>query len=306
MLLKELRYVLAVHEHNSFTKAANSLFISQPALSKYIKGLENDMGIKLFEKRGNRFRLTYAGQTYLDAAHAMMNIFDKMEQDLLTNNPSRTLLKIGTTTFRGSYIFPKILPKYLELHPESEIMLFEEPAERLEKLLVEGTIDLIIVKLPLAMPNIAYVPLFEEHILLALPKTHIHANKSVKKSGCKYPWIDMKYFHDDLFVLLKPGQRTRQISDNLLEKANIVPKRVISTNNIETAVRLASTIGVSFIPELFAIGNFDSSPPLFFCIGEPITTSTFVLAYRRNGYLTRYAKDFHNLVVEYFQSTIDE
>ena len=303
MLLREIRYVLAVHEHSSFTKAAESLFISQPALSKYIKGLESTLGAKLFEKDDGKLTLTYAGQAYVDAARSIMSTFDKMVQEtLLSDKEHRGRLKLGITSSRGSHLLPKVLPIFYKMYPNVEFILFEEHADKLEQLLLDGIVDVIIIKLPLMLPNIEYIHLCEEELLLSVPCDHPCVSKAVWKDEREYPWIDLRHFKDDVFILLKPGQRTRRIVDEILLRAGIAPQKTILTNNIETATRLSSELGITFIPEQYTTDLSTNRAPCFFSIGEPTTTCTFVAGHRKNGYLTPCAKDFLQIVIDYYSA----
>ncbi len=302
MILKELRYVLAIREHQNISQAAQSLYISQPALSKYIKNLETLLNVKLFHRVGNKMILTYAGEMYIQASKIMLETYDRMTMDIFASDEMlKGKLRIGITTYRGSHLLPKVLPTFLQIYPNVDIIIYEENATKLEQLLSEGSADIVIIKDPFSTNNMESIPIYEEELLLSVPANFDVIEKAVTIPGQKYPWLDIQLVKDECFVLMKSAQRTRQVSDRILQEANITPKKMIETNNIETALRMsAAGLGVSLIPELYATSNYFFDMPRFFSAGNPRITSTFNIAYRKDGYLTKYAKKFIQIVVDYY------
>lgn len=101
MLLKELNYILAIEKYGTITKAAEHLYISQPALSKYIKTLEETLDTNLLENTGRGIILTDAGKHYAKAARKMMEIYETMSRNLLnSDNMIHGTLRIGTSFTR--------------------------------------------------------------------------------------------------------------------------------------------------------------------------------------------------------------
>lgn len=299
MLLKELKYVIAISEFNNVSKAAKHLYISQPALSKYIKNLENTIGIKLFNRFGNKLTLTYSGELYLHAAKEILEIFDKLAQDLWDiEEVVKGKLKIGIPIFRGAHVLPKVLPIYKKLYPDVEILLFEDNTDNLESMLINGETDITIVNLPITLPNIKCIPIFDEEILLSVPQDHPLTNMGKYKKGCKFPWIDINLFKNDPFILLKRGQRTREFSDKILSETKISPRKLIETRNIETALKMsAAGLGISFIPETYALNCSYPKQPYLFSVGNGNTKWTLAIAYRENGYLIKSAQKFIDIIV---------
>jgi len=288
----------------NLTKAAQNLYISQPALSKFIKNLENSTGIKIFEHCKGKLTLTDSGLIYLNASKMIVDIYDKMELEIKDMDAGiRGTLKIGITTFRGSYLLPKVLPSFYEKYPNFEILLIEEDSKVLENLLYEGEVDVIIIKLPFIEPNFSYLPLYSEELLVSVPPKIAINLTTTPKPGNKYPWIDLHLLKDELFILLKPGHRTRDISENILKESGIIPKKIIQTDNIETALKLSiAGLGITFIPELYTINDYKSAIPIYFSIGSPKTISEFVIAYRKGQHLTTSTKKFIDIVTDYCHS----
>ena len=99
MLLKELRYVLAIHTYGTMAKASQHLYISQPALSKYIQNLEDTLNVELFHRNNGRLTLTFAGEQYVSAATRMLEIFENLENELTdVQNAAKGRIRLGIST----------------------------------------------------------------------------------------------------------------------------------------------------------------------------------------------------------------
>ena len=117
MDFKDLSYVLAIARYQNITKAANSLYVTQPTLTKFLQNLESELGQKLFRKLGHRFVLTYAGERYVEKASEILNLKKELDQemnDIVKNNYGS--LKIAFPTMRGTYMLPCTLPIFNSLY----------------------------------------------------------------------------------------------------------------------------------------------------------------------------------------------
>ena len=111
MSFRELEYIMGIEKYHNITKAAEAMFISQPTLSKFLQSYEKELGLRLFERSGNRYYLTYAGERYVAKATEILNLKKEMDQelnDIIKNNYGS--LKIAFPTMRGTYMLPCTLP----------------------------------------------------------------------------------------------------------------------------------------------------------------------------------------------------
>ena len=155
MLLKELRYVLAIHTYGTMAKASQHLYISQPALSKYIQNLEDTLNVELFHRNNGRLTLTFAGEQYVSAATRMLEIFENLENELTdVQNAAKGRIRLGISTYRGPYLLPKVIAKFHREYPSIDLNVTEESAENLEQMLSRGELDIAILNLPLSLPNL--------------------------------------------------------------------------------------------------------------------------------------------------------
>lgn len=140
---------LEVAQLKSFTKASQALFISQPAISKHIKQLEEDYKTSLFERKGNTIALTQAGQILLDALIKARGLAKQLEFDISTHHDpysAKGELKLGASTTVALYIIPPVLSGFHQKHPHVKISLLNRNSESILKALLDHDIDLGIME----------------------------------------------------------------------------------------------------------------------------------------------------------------
>lgn len=298
MDFKELNYVISVAKHQNITKASQALYISQPSLSKYIKNLETNLGVKLFNRLGNRFILTYAGECYVNNAKEILMIQEKLNaqiHDITHHDKGR--LNIAFPSTRGSYMVPATIPEFVKQYPNVEINLIENHSSNLEHLLLSGEADIAILNAPIISPDLDYEVLGNEEVVLVAGKNHPLAKSGEILDTRKFNWIDLNKFKDDRFILQFPDQRTGQIAEKIFKEAKFKPKDIFRTRSLESSVRLASSnFGVCFISENHLKYMVLENKPNYFSIGNNNTNFELVVAYRRGAYLPHYARDYIQII----------
>lgn len=301
MDFKDLSYVLAIAKHQNITRAADSLYVTQPTLTKFLQNLEKELGQKLFRKLGHRFVLTYAGERYVARAAEILNLKKELDQemsDIIRDNHGS--LKIAFPTMRGTYMLPCTLPVFHSRYPNVNLDIFEEHSSLLEGLLLSGEADLAFFNLPVRSPDIDYEIISHEEVLLILSDRHPLACRGIYKEGCKYPWMDLKLFSEEPFIMQIPGQRTRQTVDRLLKECGLVPHIKLQTSNIPAEVMLAAKgYGCCFVTETHLKHILLQENIARFSVGNPCTTVDFVAAFRRGSYLPYHAKEYISIVREF-------
>lgn len=302
MDFKDLSYVLAIAKYQNITKAANSLYVTQPTLTKFLQNLETELGQKLFRKLGYRFVLTYAGERYVAKATEILNLKKEMDQelnDIIKNNYGS--LKIAFPTMRGTYMLPCTLPIFNSLYPNVHLDILESHSSQLEGMLLNGEADLAFFNLPVKSPDIDYEIICHEELLLILPAHHPLVNLGIKKQECKYPWMDLRHLKDEPFLFQIPGQRTQQTVDLLFKSCGITPIVKLQTSNIAAKVQLvAKGYGCGFVTETHL--KHIQPPPDIVCFSvgtDTCTTVDFVAAYRRGSYLPYHAQEYIKIVKDF-------
>jgi DNA-binding transcriptional LysR family regulator len=295
---RELQYIITVAKHQNLSKAAQELYVSQPTLTKFIQQHEKQLGIKIYQRLGNRFCLTYAGERYIEYAKQILLLKQEMDTemtDLAKQDKGR--LNIAYPQIRSSYMVPVTIPEFRLRYPHVKIKLYEEPSTILEELLISGKADIAIFNHPIKNHDLQYEVLAREEMTLAVSRQHPLADKGVFRSDCHYPWIDIKRFKEDAFILNMSDQRTGQIARQIFMGNNINPPVSLETRSIEGAVRLAATgFGLCFVSESHLKYFSLTNKPVYFSVGNPKTIVELVVAYRRGAYLPQYTKDYIQIV----------
>ena len=132
MDFRELSYIIAVADHHSVTEAAKKLYISQPSLSYIISKVEEDLGVKLFDRKTNPISLTYAGERYVKTAREIMLLKDNLRRELADiGHGQKGRINIGIPTERAGYMLPKVIGPFRAQFPNIEIHLQESKSEEI-------------------------------------------------------------------------------------------------------------------------------------------------------------------------------
>ena len=301
MDFRELQYIAAIARHQNISKAARELGVSQPTLSKFVQAAERQLGQPLFQKLGHRFLLTYAGEKYLTKAKLILSLKKELDQEMgeITQR-NEGELRIAFPIMRGTYMLPCTLPVFREKYPHVRVSVQEANSSVLEGMVLEGSVDLAFFTLPIRHPDVVYEVIKREEVVLVTSADHPHAALGASRTDCRYPWMDLQRLREERFILQKEGQRTRQIADELFQRARIEPRVALEARNIVATVCLAASgYGVTLVGDSHLKHIRTDRPPVCFSVGEPCTQTSFVAAYRRDAYLPKYAKDYIAIVREF-------
>lgn len=300
MNLNTIHYYLVTVEEMNITHAAQRLFISQQALSNHISRLEDELGVKLFN-RIPVLSLTYAGRKFYEYAQQMSSLerqIHQMADDVKENQAGE--LRVGISHTCGRAILPSILPKFREEYPLIDIKLIEENSAEMENALRKGELDLMVDFLPLSIEGATYSELTKERLFLVVPKKLLkeHCSSDLEKVTMKCrEKLDIKLFNQLPFILLKKGNRVRTMLDKYMERIGFSPNIILETENTETAFALASKgMGITVYPELFLWAipkkNVKEAQVEFFPISDPETMGTLVIANMVEHYIPAAASRF--------------
>jgi Transcriptional regulator len=303
---RDLSYVLALAQHGTMVQAAKSLYISQPSLSKYLNNLEHEIGVPLFTRVGKRYQLTYAGKRYAETAVKMLDLKKQLDSELAEiARADQGMLRVGFPLVRGSYILPSVLPVFHQRYPNVHVQVNEVDSVLLQKMLLEGNIDLAIFSRAEADPRLRYEELGHEEYVLILPPGHPAEQKATHSGRRKYPWIDIRELANEDFIMFEGSQRSKTIIEGLLKQYDIDPNVVLTLRNISTVVQTVNGgLGFSFVLESHVLNQPRSRRPRCFSIGEKGIFMNCVAASRANAYRPQYELDFIQLVRERYQDML--
>lgn len=286
-----MEYLIVIAQEKNLSKAAERLYVSQPALSRFLLKMENSIGMPLFERKKRQLVPTMAGELCLDAARKMLQLDQDLERKLKKlRECTHGKLTIGITPGRGHTVLPRVLPDFQEKYPDYELTILEEDVQTLEQRLQAGAIDLAFFTMSeserVSQTKFRCQLISQEEVVLCTPKKGHYELLAKEEPGRKYPWIDLKYLENDCFLLLKKQMRLGQLAAKLLEEQAISP-RIVELSSIDTALSLvAQQYGIAFASS-FRIEEHETAENLsFFCFGSHPETWDFVAAYGKEHLLT--------------------
>lgn len=291
----QLEYVIAIAEEKSISKAAKKLYISQPSLSQYIIRLENNLGVKLFDRTASSINLTFAGEQYLKTAKSILNLNKQLKMELSDIAGSKKgRLTIGIPNQAGRHILPLILPQFHRRFPQIEIDIEEDVTMQLEEMLINGKIDIAILNLPIQHDKFLYETISVERIFLVAPENHSICSKVGSENQHE---LHFSCLQNENFIISKQGQRMRLIEDEIFQRAQFKPNIILEIENLDTAHRIAAAgMGFTFVPEnviwLLNTNKYDN----YFLIDD--MTFTLVIAYRPGEYLSKATREFITIAKE--------
>ncbi|CAH0346645.1 LysR family transcriptional regulator [Bacillus sp. CECT 9360] len=173
MDIKHLQYFIEVTKFNSFSRAADHLYITQPTISKMIKNLETELGVTLFDRSRKKLILTDAGRIILEQAKLIDQAFNNLETELDNlRGLEKGHIRIGLPPIFDAHIFLKIVGSFHELHPGITFQLVEDGSKKIEEDVANNLLDVGVVVLPTNNDVFQHFSFMEEDLLLILPPSH--------------------------------------------------------------------------------------------------------------------------------------
>ena len=306
MDIRDIQCVLAIAEHGHITDAAHSLYMTQPALSLFLKKLEQRLGIQLFNRVGKRFALTFAGARFVEEGRRIVQMRDSLKSELeeIVNKDCGEL-RLGLPLLRGITLLPHTLPVFKEIFPNVRVVVREEDASMLEKLVLNGDIDFAMFNSPIDNINLHSELISSEEIVLCAAKDHFLAGYAAERKGCRHPWVDVKLCASEPFLLNYPSQRTYQIAQQIFHDAGFKPDVALQIKSLITTVALcAMGYGLCFASERYVNYTQPGFRAAAYSIGEPCVTMDLVASYRIDARLGKYAKTFIDLCKQAYQTRL--
>lgn len=197
----------------SFTKAAEELHITQPAVTKHIKELENQFDLALFDRRGNKVQLSPAGEVLLKHTEEIKEIYRQIEFDLnQLNQTFKGVLHIGSSTSITQYILPPLLARFHKIHQEVKVELFSGNSEQIEQALLDKKIEVGVIEGKSKRREIHYTPFLKDEIVLVCSSKNTLAKKDeiLPEELKKIP-----------LLLREPGSGTLEVTADALKQKGI-------------------------------------------------------------------------------------
>lgn len=280
---KDMQYVLTIANYGNLTKAANALFLSQPALSIQLKRLESSLGIQLFERKGRKMVLTYAGEEFVKSAREItMKCFELEDRMIDIGKNVAIKLKIGYMVRQVETLFPSVMTEFNKLYPQSVVYTIDGHLSDLEEKLISGDIDMFFGYNSVSNTRLSYETIYEDCLVAILPKSHKAVGCAKNIKSCLYPWLDLSYVSTERFILQHSNQSTRQLEEDALLYADVLPELTYKISSIDAGIRLAEQgYGIAFTLNSYLSTMRLSPNSVVLQVGDPALRIPFSAAFRK-------------------------
>lgn len=302
---REMEYVYTIYQCGSISKAAQRLFVSQPALSAAVKKLENELGTPLFDRRTKPLNLTPAGEFYIQCAEKIASIQMDMDEYFKSLSGRQSILNIGSSSFFCAHILPKLALDFQEKYPAYSVELYEASASALSDKLRLGLLDFTLTGELLESKHIHSLPFEQEHIVLAVPAkfginqelSHYSLSfediRSKRYLDDRYDAVGLEAFSNEPFLLLKQGNDLYQRAISMCQKKNFFPNIKMRLDQVLTSYYVACDgEGIAFIRDATLPYIAPTDKLCFYKIDDPLAARYSYLSYRRDSETTASNRDF--------------
>ncbi|MCG2577643.1 LysR substrate-binding domain-containing protein [Dechloromonas sp. XY25] len=294
---RRLQVFHAVAKHLSFTRAADALFMTQPAVTFQIKQLEEQYSTRLFERRHGSISLTPAGELVLSYAERVLALTDEMDIRLSEmTGEMRGPLLVGASTTIAEFMLPKVLGEFNALYPQVRARLIVANSESIETRVAEHTIDIGLIEAPAKLGGLTSQICCEDELrVICAPDYPLAEMKSVTP----------KALSEFEFISREPGSGTREITDAYFRSHNVAPdslKMQMELGSPEALKGVVST-GLGFaivsravVEKELQLGELVSIP-----LKPPLTRSLY-LVFPQDRFQSRLSATF----IEFAKSKLKE
>ncbi|MBT2406593.1 MULTISPECIES: transcriptional regulator CynR [unclassified Streptomyces] len=286
--LRHLRYLLAVAEHGSFTRAAEDLRISQPTLSQQVKQLERTVGVQLLDRSGRAVRLTDAGEIYVGHARRALRELAAADRAVAdVQDLSQGSLRLAVTPTFTAYLVGPLITELHTRHPGIAVDVKEMPQDRIESALLADDLDLGIAFHGPHLPGIAATALFTETLSLV---TGAHRPDAGHDDGRPLPVAELVHRH---LALLSGDFATRAHIDAYFTQERVSPRVAVEANSIQALTEIVQRTPLATVLPDAITHDHPSLRPI--PLEPPLPQRTVALLRRENAYRSAASRAFAQL-----------
>lgn len=289
MDLRHLRYFVGVAEAESFSRAATRLHVTQPALSRQIRDLEGELGVRLFDRSGRQVRLTPEGEDLLRRSRDALVVVEALRDRAHSLGGGRVgILRVGGTPQILESVLSTFLTRYGRAHPDIEVQLVESGALRILRLVEEGEIQIGIAVHPVPEP-LHWRTLFPARILAVIPPSSRLARRRT---------VGLADLVTEPLLLLQSTFATRQILDSAFQVARLHPYIALESSDPHCLLTLADAgHGVAVVPSTLLLPRGLRVAPI---VDEKVSLGFWtVVCWDSRRFLPPYGERFATELVEH-------
>ena len=291
MTLRHIRIFLAVCNHdNNITRAAESLYMTQPAVSLAIHELENYYGVRLFERISRKLYITEAGKQMQEYASHLLSMFDDMEREL-RNWDSAGILRVGASITIGSQFMPEYVSRYQIVCPAVEVKVQVGPTGYLEKELLANHLDFALVEGVVHSPHLVCDEYMEDALVAVC---------APGKPFQKGETVEIEQFRSQRLLLRESGSGTREEFDSAAQLAGFSVEPSWESTSTGALVNAAvHGLGIAVLPGRMVVDELKKGEVVSFLIKGMDLRRRFKIVYHKNKFLSSSDRIFIRLCRQY-------
>ena len=281
MELRQLKYFQMASRLKNITRAAQRLKVSQPNITVAIRKLETELGVQLFDRSQKQLTLTPEGSVFLKRIElALRNIDEAVLEVNDYKQLQKGTIKIGIPPMMGAYLFPKVFSVFRHLHPNLDVLLFEEGSLSIREKLESDELDFGIIIVPDSTPNLNVLRMSRNQLMVCV---------SQRSSLARKEWITPRDIASSDLIMMKEGSYLREVVQSKLSALKITPRTVLESGQIVTIKGLvAHQVGIAFLLDFICEDSHDIKAIPFY---EPIFVD-IGLAWKKEKYVSKAAQAF--------------
>lgn len=270
----------------NMTAAAESLYISQSAISQAISELEKYYDVRLFERLSRKLYLTGAGEKLLSYARHMIRMNADIEKDMKALHQNGTI-RLGASVTVGATVLPPLVTAFMKTHSETNIEVFEDNTEQIEKRLLSDQTDIGLVEGEITSPDILRIPFMDDELVLICGARHRFAELTV---------VEPHALAKENFIIREKGSGTRKTFEDIMTEHHISWKVSWTCNNVDTIkAAVIAGLGVSVLSKRAVTKEAAAGELLIKALKGMRFRRKFKIIYHKNKYLTIPMRDFITL-----------
>ena len=311
-MFTHMDYIYEVYKEQSFSKAAQKLFISQSSLSLTIKRAEEKIGMPIFDRSTYPIQLTEFGALYINAVEEIRSLTNGLNDYIHdVNHLQKGRLSIGAGNFFATYLVAPTVSLFKKQYPNISVEMYEGQTMELKTKLANGVLDILVSNWSLDPAVFKRIFLFTEQMVLVVPwslisvppclESRLSADDISKGISSRIPGVSLQEFAHIPFVGMRPGNDSRTRTDKILTDAGVQPRWIIELDQASTSYRLVCDgMGAGIIPDTVIRTLGIQSRVLIYKIDHPQAYRDVAIYTRKVSYVTRTMNAFIDSLVSHY------
>src|SRR6202012_4085070 len=242
--LHHFRLVDTISKEGTLTKAAHTLHLTQSALSHQLKELEKELAVEIFSRQGKRLHLTEQGYRFLRTSEKILAEIKALEEDINNYKNGKTgKLSISMQCYTAYHWLPGIIKYYKKQWPDINIQILSDATRRPLEYLMNGDLDIGIIRTQMVNTKIRYEPIFEDQLVAVMCADHPLAKK---------PVMEIADFHGEelIFPLYDPSYQDTPVSESLIQAQKVKPKNLHRIHYTDASIEMVSAgLGITVMAD---------------------------------------------------------